>query len=191
MRLGTQLHQRSLSTVFRVRDAEKVIKYEMSCSETNGIHPLLHEFWFLQYLEESGIVPHVDLVSPAVAIPRFVGIRKTSFEMSRKRQERCAERPHAAVRYLVMDLVGPTLARLIKANVEASVTPALGSVFDLLKTMLEGLRIMHYRGVIHGDIHADNVARLNDGTTGFIDFGLSRFSDDLSCSRGLSGTGRD
>lgn len=165
--------------MFRIRDSDKVVKYEMSCSEANGIHPLLRDFWFLKDLEDSGIVPKVFFVSPAVAIPLSHVTRKTHFALSRTRRLRCAERPDAAVRYLVMEYVGSVVTDVVRRNARSSTNPPLVSVLDLLRAVLGGLRIIHSRGMIHGDIHAGNIAIMNDGTVGFIDFGRGLFSDEL------------
>jgi serine/threonine protein kinase len=49
----------------------------------------------------------------------------------------------------------------------------------LMAAVIQGLSLMHDRGVIHGDIHAGNVVMLGEKTVGFIDFGNAFFSEEL------------
>ncbi|KAF8168726.1 kinase-like domain-containing protein [Pholiota molesta] len=60
---------------------------------------------------------------------------------------------------------------------------------DRLKLLIEvasGLRYLHQRGIVHGDLRGANVLISKDGTALLSDFGLSKFLED--CGKGMTTT---
>ena len=72
--------------------------------------------------------------------------------------------------YLVFELLdGRSLQNLVDSEQIQSVTDA----YDIISGVLEGLKHLHSKGLVHHDIKPGNVMRTNDGTLKLIDFGLA------------------
>lgn len=77
--------------------------------------------------------------------------------------------------YLVMEFLdGQTLRE--KMNVSSEKMPyeeAIGIVMPIMNA----LKIVHEKGIVHKDVSPDNIFLCNDGRVKLIDFGASKFSD--------------
>lgn len=72
--------------------------------------------------------------------------------------------------YLVFELLdGQSLQNLVDAEQIKSVS----DVYGIITGVLEGLKHLHSKGLVHHDIKPGNVMRTTDGTIKLIDFGLS------------------
>lgn len=59
-------------------------------------------------------------------------------------------------------------------------------VRDIMIQTLEGLQYLHKKGVVHGDIKLENTFMCNNGTIKIIDFGLSKWIENLDINCGGS-----
>jgi serine/threonine protein kinase len=126
------------------------------------------------------ISPKVIFISPPTALPEKMTL-KTDFEMPALERRTCAQRG-ANLRYMMVERVGSNLEDLWDKAFKLSVDIRIG--FEILKKILENLKILHEMNVIHGDIHSGNIARGLQGPDRneifLIDYGLARFHTPLS-----------
>ena len=79
---------------------------------------------------------------------------------------------------MIMERVDTTIDDLVKREYTAERSLAFEFVLKTLISGIEGLRKIHGRGIVHGDIHPGNVVLLRDGKVGFIDFERSFHEDE-------------
>lgn len=168
--------RRAFATVFELADSEFVIKYQTGSDLKDGLHVLLRDYWFLKDLESSGWVPKVHFVSPAVALPLHV-TGKTDFLMSDFERTFLVNQRNATVRYMVMQKARTTMQDCVSGRAGQPV-PVSFALNAMIQTVF-GLRFMHDKGIVHGDVHPGNIVVLDDGATGFIDFGSAFFIEEM------------
>jgi hypothetical protein len=175
-----------------------VIKYQADpATRTLPLHSLMIDAWILRYLESENVTPKLYFLSPQFPTPRIrlTGSPKLFFHVSSQEQweERffrkqtsteSSEVPRvyaSTVRFSVMEELGMSIHRMVYNAVEGRVP--LGHALALGANMIDSLRKIHNRGVIHGDIHTGNICLENTKslTTAsriyFIDFGRGFFYD--------------
>ena len=172
--LGRLIAMRPTSVIYEIRERpELVIKYQVICNERND-HPLIYDFIFLREAAEIGLSPTPKFLSPASAM--LVGpTKKTLFDMQPPIRKECVANG-GAVRYLVLERVGPCLDADIKGK-RLSLTEAFEIGIRVMR-MLE--RLHTEKEIIHGDIHIGNICYPLEGDRDrlyLIDFGLAEFAD--------------
>ena len=141
-----------------------IVKYQTDCNalaEGDLIHPLVREAWFTENLSRQNLTPVVYFISPPTWL-NYPVTPKTRFEMSRQRRADLTGK--CTVRYVVMDDAGQTLSTYMAALfADNGTSMAIPTALLVLDEVLKGLKRIHRSGIIHGDIHADNVALHDDG----------------------------
>lgn len=132
-----------------------VVKYQTDCSEypLQQEHPLVAEFKYQRVVfQASGIVPAILFISaPSEAPPGGEEIDMKFFLGSDCEN---ARNPHPNVRFVVMELAGPSLASVIGNR---TLLPTM-FVFRVFLRGVQLLEQLHSLGLIHGDVHAGNLA---------------------------------
>ncbi len=114
--------------------------------------------------------PSVNYRDDAAYIDRFlmeewVGRRLSSrhlIKMLRKKN------PESGILYHVMEYVE---GRSVRDWILCNTQPSVKEVVEILEGITEGLRVMHRKETLHGDLKPDNVMIAIDGTPRIIDFG--------------------
>ena len=171
--LSSVIARTKTSTVFGVNEFPNlVVKYQVNCEWLGKIHPLARDFWFMQALDGTGIVPKTLFLSPPVKFENRTNT-KTDFRMMEAKRDACERDPRSSVRYLVMERISGTVYDLISQWRDAPVPFETAVLFGI--KLLQALRVMHQKGIVHGDIHAGNVGitQREDGNSyiTLIDFG--------------------
>lgn len=155
---------------------ELVLKYQVSCWNWDRVHPLVRDYIFLKSLATLGVVPRVYYLSPPVRMLAAPSL-KTRFRMSLHDRHMCARQPGAAVRFMVMERVIGSAWPLTQHE------GSLGDSLTFIICALESIRIIHDRGIVHGDVHVGNIAlmlgRQRSTKIGFLDFGLAFIADEM------------
>ena len=186
IQIGDTISQKEDVMVFHLSSShpalpapKKVIKYQSNCYSLNSaLLDLERDYWFLKEVEHLGISPKAVFLSPPGDLPSFV-TPKIAFETGLDALRECAEHPRAYIRYMVMDMIPETVWKLLHKNVGH-----WGDRFFLAMNMaislIEKLERLHAIGIIHGDVHVDNIAKLDAGDTNFglIDYGKAFFDDE-------------
>ena len=177
--LGTRIAKGTYSMVFEVGNNETMVfKYQVNCDRLGRIHSLARDYWFLRELSQSGVVPMSYFLSPPVRLPANDTLVKTSFNMDPDVRRMCVADRRSEVRYMVMGKARLTMSTLMVSwHAKGRGIPFKWAII-IGQGMVQALRVVHSRGIIHGDIHSGNVVLLDIGqdNVGFIDFGLSLFS---------------
>ena len=180
--IGELIKATSMSTIFRVLGFPTiVIKYQADCDRDTPFHPLLRDHWFMKNLRDTGIVPMSYFVSPPTRLSAQV-CRKTQFQLSSPERRGCAAMART-VRFMVMERVGFNLFEHV-----ASTGGSLKLAVRVMKWLIQSLKVIHNRGITHGDIHGGNVVFMTPGEVGedaafgLIDFGLGQFHEELAIS---------
>ena len=179
------------TTNLLIGDQATIIKYQYDCGTGNQhpllrddvLHSLMRDYWLQQIAAQVGICAHVYHLSPPVPIPEFM-TPKFDFRINLDEYRRCGAGPVASVRYMVMEQIPLTALDLMDRK-EATVSSLerFSDGLDLLISLIPKLKRMHDLGIIHGDLHPGNVARLNSSGKkdyGLIDFGRAFFNDEYS-----------
>jgi hypothetical protein len=162
------------STIHAVVGENVVIKYQADCLEdVTLIHPLLIDFWFLQYLEPFRLSPKPFFVSPPTRLPP-VKTHKSNVRISNAGYEMCV-RMKSIVRYGIMSKVGKNLHAVMYDYTDQRI-PFL-DVLVVGRSLIRVLMKLHDEaGVVHGDIHTGNFCMTeNRKNLIVIDFARSRF----------------
>ena len=162
------------SVIFEAeRTPDLLVKYQVDCFDidTEGIHPLLKDYWFLRRLGEKKLTPRAYFLSAPASMP----IRetfKTTFLMTPRERYSCAK-AGGRVRYMLSEKVGKDIHSLM-ANYAGGKVP-VEKVFRLGVKMMDLIRKLHDEGgVVHGDIHTGNIcfkSEHNHEELRLIDFG--------------------
>jgi serine/threonine protein kinase len=161
------------------------IKYQADCSLYERIHPLLMDFGLMNELRNEGLVPNVYMVSaPTTFVASTMGSVKLN--LSPEDAEKCAESPHRAVRFMVMERVPMSLFGYVD-TFPNKVVP-FEEAIRIVRNTIDGIERMHTRGIIHGDIHPGNVVMMNQEISqiAFIDFGMGFFAESLVAKPAIS-----
>lgn len=179
-RLGKLINRQSESVVYGIEGKPNlVIKYQSNCFDQDDIHPLLRDFWMLDFLEDTGIVPYVDFVSPPT---QLVARRtpKTDFYMDQGNREECIAAGPAVVRFMTMQRLGASIYDIeMTRHISGHAVPLQDAISIMIRN-LKLVQALHSKGIVHGDIHPGNVVYV-DGTRSslmLIDFGLAFFAAD-------------
>ena len=165
--IGPLIHRGFYTTIFEIVDKpDYLIKYQSDCLEINEnqqfghpyVHPLLREFWFSDAAGAHDLSVDIFTVSPPASL-------------CTKREGVCDFNPmdpddemfndcrvyDGTIRYIVMrKSLGKTLRDEKERFVWGIVHPAIA--FQRGIELMEVLRILHTEaGVVHGDIHMENV----------------------------------
>ena len=181
VKLGPLIYTGIETTIFALKDQKNlVVRYGSNCRGGPVLHPVTTEFFFYKNLEASEIVPRAFFLSPPVRLEAEI-TPKTNTNMPYGDRLRYAERPNAAVRYLVMDKVRGNMAWVASLTYYHKYTsPTVKMAAKMGFWAIVSLQILHDRGVIHGRIHNGNVVRLDRNTApfvGFVDFSGAFFVD--------------
>lgn len=85
--------------------------------------------------------------------------------------------------YLVMEYIaGISIGREMRALQYKSLSS--DEMLDVILPVLAGLKKIHERGIVHGDISPGNIMRARDGEIKLIDFGAARYGGRLQPSAG-------
>ena len=173
LQLGTRIAESRFTTIMAVANrTDIVVKYQLHYTRGRDIHPLMRDFFFLDLLRDLKIAPTPHFLSPAT--------RPEPTLASSPKIRSLGQRGHSAVRFMVMDRVTASINDLIHQGVVMTLPPAFEDVMSMLEDAIDAMKLMHDRGVIHGDVHSGNVAVLggNKRRVGFIDFGLGFHIDE-------------
>ena len=159
---------------FKINEDLNVIKFQTDClEEFTTIHPLMIDYWFLEYLEPFNIAPKPKFLSPPSVLQGPVRTTKTAFQMERDVFLGCLFYG-ATVRYAIMTKQGNDLHTYMIKQPGGRVP--IGDALRLGVQLLHLLEKLHEEaGVIHGDIHTGNVVIDNSNTLQLIDFARSKF----------------
>jgi hypothetical protein len=198
--LGSVIAETSTTIVFEiVENPTAVIKYTTNCMDA-GIHPSVRDYTFLRMIENdfrnmtslSGIstlnsdtwfrapdipTPRVYYISPPVRHTLIRKSIKSNFKLGRgTRWINCVEN-FAQIRYVIMDRVYASMNELTTQPPTGGVFP-IDFVMRMGISVIEAIRYLHDRGIVHNDIHAGNIVLSQDGTKFLlIDFGRSLLMD--------------
>lgn len=179
--LGSAIARQEFSVLYRLRNSpDRVVKYQANCSGDLGIHPLLRDFWFQNFLRGTGIAAAVHYISPPAkySIPVTV---KTNFNGSTRLLSRCIVHPESTVRFMVMDFTGESLHDTVAGRYNRGPGKSrLPLKFAIESTMsvIAQLKKLHSMDIIHGDLHWGNVVRASPDSNSLIliDFGMAFFA---------------
>lgn len=178
-RLGELIARRSESVVYGIEgEPNLVIKYQSNCDYLDDLHPLLRDFWMLDFLKGTGIVPAVDFVSPPT---KLVARRtpKTDFLMDQRHREFCAEAGPAVVRFMRMQRLDASIHDMVMASHKSGRPLPLQVAIRTMILILRLVEVLHSQGIVHGDIHPGNVVFVDGARSEvmLIDFGVAFFAD--------------
>jgi hypothetical protein len=186
IKVGTLISQRVDAMVFHVESSDpalpgpgKVIKYQSNCRSLEAsLLDLERDYWFLKKVENMGISPKALFLSPPADIPNFM-TKKIAFKSGRDELMTCAQNPRAYVRYMVMDVIPETVWPLMLRYL-GDRGDRFFVAMNMAISVIQKLDKLHALGIIHGDIHVDNIARLDAGyeNFGLIDYGKAFFEDE-------------
>jgi len=171
--LKTLIHRADRSLVYTIAENRNfLIKYECNCNPFNSFEPLVREFWFTNEVHNLGKGPKPYFLSPPIRLPR-TPTSKLQFSMDNKTWKKC-HRDGGTVRFLLIQrLPGITLQRYrFKDNPNG--IEIVDAIPDL-KALIRMTRMLHVEGIVHGDVHMDNVIVNGDHLT-FIDYGRAFFA---------------
>jgi len=124
-------------------------------------HPLVTEGMFLAKLNHTNIAPKIFYVSPpAVLTPGMRLLSRFASKYLIKHSQECL-RLQPAIRFMVQELLGPTLHDFMKPEIEATEQPSKTAVRRFLGLVIKSIELLerlHAEGVVHGDIHMSNIA---------------------------------
>lgn len=190
------------ATAENLVDKALVVKYTNDClarlgdsSRSRLDNNPIKEYALLSVLARSNVAPVAYHLSGATVMTREteLSIKVRSRRMDRRIND-CA-RIGTRVRYMVEDRMGPTLSEYMKQmfHMRSGNTDLLKDVMRFGVRMIELVREMHNLGVVHGDIHEENVVfrdqkaslneyRIASDDIALIDFGMAelfpfRFGD--------------
>jgi hypothetical protein len=149
-----------------------VLKYQTDCDKGTPIHPILRDYYFLQKLGDTSLVPKVYYISPPTPMIETV-TPKTSFAMTRAERTECVSKKNRAVRFMIMEHIHEDMYALMKRKG----APNLKAALQIMGNLVRGLWEMHSRGIVHGDIHPGNIGFVlnkdskEEGRLVFFDFG--------------------
>ncbi len=145
-------------------DTSKVLVYRGSA--TSPFHradhrePSLVDFWFLKYIESTGVVPLVYILSQKMNYRDCPAIRSETGCKTPK----CFSFAEDHVRYTIME-------RLPGRSLKAMGSMSRRDAIQYGVAMLDAVSRIHAYNVVHGDLHAGNVIVVSDdGNLKFIDF---------------------
>ena len=167
--LGKRVSRKEFSVIYEIQEhPDLLIKYQTNCDAlTDDFHPLIRDFLFSRIAHEAGVAMEpVYLSPPAVLVgERFL---KTNFNTDIVDLEACVKY-EGTVRFLVMHKADAC----IRPDKPRSVLEARKLVSETLKA----LKKLHAAGVVHGDVHSENLC-MHKGDLKLIDFGLAKFVDE-------------
>ena len=127
-------------------------------------HPLVTEGMFLAKLNHTNIAPKIFYVSPpAVLTPGMRLLTRFASKYLMEHSRECL-RLQSAIRFMVQELLGPTLRGFMKPEIEAAEQPSKTAVRRFLGLVIKSIELLerlHAEGVVHGDIHMSNIAFAN------------------------------
>jgi hypothetical protein len=159
------LETTEISTIFEVlNQPNRVLKYLVN-PETVLLHPLLREAWFLSDLGDTELVPKIFFLSPPTVL-EWTATPKTAFAFTSEERRKCVS-SECHVRFVLMERVGQSVAG-----------PNMQLAMNVLKWVLEALAVIHDRGIVHGNIHAQNIA-FKQSSFRLIDFGHAMSEEEI------------
>lgn len=181
--LDDLLAKRYESTVFALKDEEKIIKYQANCqlgSDDLSIHPLVREYLMLKMIEPLGISPRVEFLSVPIKFGFSPISRKVDFGMSLEKRLECADNPSTSLRFMVMDRALYSLDAFMRvAEKRGERIPFIKGI-KIIRGALIGLSKLHQQRIIHGDVHYGNLVLLDSKRVGLIDFGAAMHASEFS-----------
>lgn len=176
IRLGARLARQYESILYLEADNPNIVlKYQVNCKSLgDDFHPITRDYFFLKFLESTNTVPKVYTMSPGVKFDNSPRTKKTDFMIQGDERRNCARDDRSHVRYMVMDRVSDTVW---DAATRTRLTLRAAAV--AIRGIIRNLSIIHGKGVVHGDVHAGNLAMLSPQVKRlvFIDFGSAFFAD--------------
>lgn len=177
--LGEPLSEGALSTVHDLAShPDWVVKYQSNCdANLNKVHPLITEFNFLKQLEGLGVTPRVIYLSrPAELVRPMFASPKTSFVNKPHFLKACRKRLDMHVRFMVLEKVYLTFHDVEQGIAEKNEYFPISFAIALMLASVEALETIHLEDIVHGDVHAGNLAVLDQTThsVGLIDFGRAK-----------------
>ena len=183
--LGEALNEGALSTVHDLASHPNwVVKYQSNCdAHLNRVHPLITEFNFLKQLEGFGVSPKVIYLSrPAELVRPMHATAKTSFVNKPYFVKACRKRLDMHVRFMVVEKVFLTFHDVERGFADRNEYVPIPFAIASMLASVEALETIHDEQIVHGDVHAGNLAVLDQATysVGLIDFGRSKsMADDF------------
>lgn len=136
-----------------------VAKYTNDCLDRDagfvkGFQNVIeNEFRFLAAMNETGLAPNVYYLSEPILVGTDLGT-KTLSTFVEKFPKECAS---SSVQFVLMDKVGSSLARYF-LNPNRLLSEYIVEVLTVGVQLIRLVQNLHEFGIIHGDIHAGNVA---------------------------------
>ena len=142
----------------------KLVRIATDCHDVRRpeLHPILVDAWFTSKLSSLGIVPKIDLVSPAIALDRSI-FEQFNITMSDSEFESCKAR-RGSLRFLVAE----SLPRFVPVSLVGKLT--VRQALNVGRRIISVLALVHKRGFVHGNIRPETVWINEDGEVKLIDF---------------------
>jgi serine/threonine protein kinase len=140
-----------------------VLVYKRHCqSAQRPVNTMGYDYWFLQYLHSSGLVPRVyDLSGPIFS-------DEVGHKAGKLRNLKCAGGIQAEIRYMLMEKIeGRSLYELFRDS--PSPLPISTAITYAIR-MVRALETLHSHDVVHGDAHWGNFMVAYDDEIKMIDF---------------------
>lgn len=165
-------------------DPSVVIVYRQFCMDQTGIDNTVMDYWFLSYLEDTGVVPKVYTISQALSGDMLAGIygAEARGKLGLGYCRHTLTRP--TIRYVIMEKIyGKSIEETVHEKGSFSINVAASVGIQIVSI----LQRIHSLGVIHGDAHWGNFlidhAKVHDPWMKMIDFEFATIHDRLRMQR--------
>jgi hypothetical protein len=171
-----EIYKLGATGVYRVIGTHRVLVYRMSCGMINRVGT---DYWFLNHLKDSGLVPRVHAISATLTATQlestFGGKTQTDGKINMKR---CLDGSVPEVRYILMDRAkGDSVLEQIPRtdNGQLAKVP-IKLAAEITFGMIELLQQIHSHGIVHGDAHFGNFIMKGNRVVQMIDFEMAKLA---------------
>lgn len=176
--LGSLLARTRFAVLYLVkRDPRRIIRYQVDRDSEWEHDAMIRHAFFLDFFRETGFVPRLDYISPAVRLPERI-TAKTDFVLDNDEFVRL-HMWRRSIRFMVLENAGTSVFKWVKMWGRLRLATAI----QLLKDLVIKIQVIHASGIVHGDIHPGNVLMANHREVKLIDFELAKFPHEIQTGR--------